>query len=150
MNIQRWPQTFHRPFEITRRQRRFLDKHLPRDARVNHRAVQTGGNMYLPCQAELFHHSPQLIDIPFFKKKECWSALFSYQCSAAQLRRPLKLLFSERVCFLRSGTPGSVPLPHTHLSPDSVLWWGEQRGEGWTLCLHHRRSGALCTLILDY
>lgn len=72
--------------------------------------------MYLPCQAELIHHSPQLIHIPlFFFKKSAGRHFSPYQCSAAQLRRrPLKLLFSETVCVLRSGTSGvgSSP-PHT-------------------------------------
>lgn len=123
MNIQRWPQTFHRPFEITCRQRRFLDKHLPRDARVNHRAVQRGGNMYLPCQAELFHHSPQLIHIPFFLKKSAGRHFFPYQCSRAQLRRcPLKLLVSydreRRAWFLSS----------THTPALTACWGGESSG----------------------
>lgn len=108
--------------------------------------------MHLPCQAGLFHHSPQLIHIPFFfLKKKRWSALFPlsvFHSSAAPTS--FKAVIFREGLFLTIGQQGLVPLPHTHLGPDSTSGWGEQRGEGWTLCLHHRRSGALCTLILDY
>lgn len=33
--------------------------------------------MYLPCQAGLFHHSPQLIHIPFFFVKKVLVRTFS-------------------------------------------------------------------------